>query len=114
MRKGSSKLQTSKLVGKTECFGRVECDAILLDNACVKSTPIIDAQSVDASLNHEATVGKIAGEQLIKLMSLIKSQFFPIVKIFHLTRSYNLLYNVKKDFGGNCLLIVIVTEKIAK
>lgn len=60
----------SRLVGKDECFGRVECDAILLDKAIVKSTPIIEAQSVDASLNHEATVGKIAGEQLIKLMSL--------------------------------------------
>ncbi len=69
-RDNSSQSFKSKLVGKTECFGRVECDAILLDNARVKSTPIIDAQSVDASLNHEATVGKIAGEQLIKLMSL--------------------------------------------
>ena len=60
----------SKLVGKSSCFGRVECDAILLDNARVKSTPEIDAQSVDATLNHEATVGKIAGEQLLKLMTL--------------------------------------------
>ena len=60
----------SKLVGKANCFGRVECDAILLDNAKVKSTPEIDAQCVDATLNHEATVGKIAGEQLLKLMTL--------------------------------------------
>lgn len=60
----------SKLVGKDECFGRVECDAILLDNARVKSIPEIDAQNVDATLNHEATVGKIAGEQLLKLMTL--------------------------------------------
>ena len=42
----------------------------MLDNAKVKSTPEIDAQCVDATLNHEATVGKIAGEQLIKLMTL--------------------------------------------
>ena len=60
----------SKLVGKSACFGRVECDAILLDNARVKSVPEIDAQDVNATLNHEATVGKIAGEQLLKLMTL--------------------------------------------
>lgn len=60
----------SKLVGKANCFGRVECDAILLDNARVKSIPEIDARCVDATLNHEATVGKIAGEQLLKLMTL--------------------------------------------
>jgi len=60
----------SKLIGKSNCFGRVECDAILLNNAQVKSIPEIDARCVDATLNHEATVGKIAGEQLIKLMSL--------------------------------------------
>ncbi|MBQ7798489.1 MAG: SufD family Fe-S cluster assembly protein [Clostridia bacterium] len=60
----------SKLVGKSNCFGRVECDAILLDNARVTSIPEIDARCVDATLNHEATVGKIAGEQLIKLMTL--------------------------------------------
>jgi len=64
----------SKLVGKSNCFGRVECDAILLDNAQVKSTPEIDARCVDATLNHEATVGKIAGEQLLKLMTLGLSQ----------------------------------------
>ncbi|MBQ7880519.1 MAG: SufD family Fe-S cluster assembly protein [Clostridia bacterium] len=60
----------SKLVGKSSCFGRVECDAILLDNAQVKSIPEIDARCVDATLNHEATVGKIAGEQLLKLITL--------------------------------------------
>ena len=60
----------SKLIGKSTCFGRVECDAILLDNARVKSIPEIDAVVKEATLNHEATVGKIAGEQLIKLMSL--------------------------------------------
>lgn len=60
----------SKLIGKSSCYGRVECDAILLDNARVISVPEIDARSVDATLNHEATVGKIAGEQLLKLMTL--------------------------------------------
>ena len=66
----SSQIFKSKLVGKSNCFGRVECDAILLDNAQVKSIPEIDARNVDATLNHEATVGKIAGEQLLKLMTL--------------------------------------------
>ncbi len=60
----------SKLIGKSNCFGRVECDAILLDNARVISVPEIDARNVDATLTHEATVGKIAGEQLLKLMTL--------------------------------------------
>ena len=64
----------SKLIGENTCFGRVECDAILLDNARVKSVPEIDARCVDATLNHEATVGKIAGEQLLKLMTLGLSQ----------------------------------------
>ena len=60
----------SDLVGENECFGHVECDGILLDGARIISTPKIDAASPDASLVHEAAVGKIAGEQLIKLMSL--------------------------------------------
>ncbi|HIY78439.1 MAG TPA: SufD family Fe-S cluster assembly protein [Candidatus Borkfalkia excrementavium] len=60
----------SDLIGKNECFGHVECDGILLDGARIVSTPKIDAVSPEASLVHEAAVGKIAGEQLLKLMSL--------------------------------------------
>ena len=60
----------SDLVGKNECFGHVECDGILLGKARIVSTPKIDAVSPEASLVHEAAVGKIAGEQLMKLMSL--------------------------------------------
>ena len=60
----------SDLIGKNECFGHVECDGIVLENARIMSTPKIDAVSTEASLVHEAAVGKIAGEQLIKLMSL--------------------------------------------
>lgn len=60
----------SDLIGKNECFGHVECDGIVLDNARIISTPKIDAVSPEASLIHEAAVGKIAGEQLLKLMSL--------------------------------------------
>lgn len=60
----------SNINGNTKCFGHVECDAIIMDNAKVISTPQIVANDVDASLTHEAAIGKIAGEQLIKLMSL--------------------------------------------
>lgn len=60
----------SDVRGKNRCFGHVECDGILLDNARIISTPKIDAVSPEASLVHEAAVGKIAGEQLIKLMTL--------------------------------------------
>lgn len=60
----------SDVIGKNRCFGHVECDSILLDNARILSTPRIDAISPEASLVHETAVGKIAGEQLIKLMSL--------------------------------------------
>lgn len=60
----------SKVIGKTKCFGHVECDAILMDNAIIQSTPEILAECVDATLVHEAAIGKIAGEQLTKLMTM--------------------------------------------
>ncbi len=60
----------SDLIGKNACFGHVECDGILLEGARIVSTPRIDAVDPEASLVHEAAVGKIAGEQLMKLMSL--------------------------------------------
>ena len=60
----------SDLVGRNRCFGHVECDGILLDSARILSTPRIDAVSPEASLVHEAAVGKIAGDQLVKLMTL--------------------------------------------
>ena len=60
----------SKVTGNNECFGHVECDAIIKDNAVVTSDPKIVANHIDARLIHEATIGKIAGEQLIKLMTL--------------------------------------------
>lgn len=69
--KGESKQKfVSNIKGKTECFGHVECDGILLDNAKIVSTPSIVAENVDASLVHEAAIGKIAGEQLVKLQTL--------------------------------------------
>lgn len=60
----------SNVIGNVECYGHVECDAILMDKGRVLAIPQIDAKCVDAKLIHEATIGKIAGEQLIKLMSL--------------------------------------------
>ena len=60
----------SDVIGENSCFGHVECDGIILDGARIVSTPQIDAAHPDASLVHEAAVGKIAGEQLVKLMSL--------------------------------------------
>jgi len=60
----------STVIGENKSFGHVECDAILMDQAKIVSTPEIVANSIDATLVHEAAIGKIAGEQLIKLMTL--------------------------------------------
>lgn len=60
----------ASIVGNTRCSGHAECDAIIMDKARVIAIPKLDANNVDASLIHEAAIGKIAGEQLIKLMSL--------------------------------------------
>lgn len=60
----------SKIYGNTKSFAHSECDAIIKDNAKVTATPEITANNVEANLIHEAAIGKIAGEQLIKLMTL--------------------------------------------
>lgn len=60
----------SRIVGNGPCTGHSECDAIIMDNARVEAMPALVAAHVDASLIHEAAIGKIAGEQLIKLMTL--------------------------------------------
>lgn len=60
----------SNITGNNKCFGHVECDAIIMDKASVKALPQIIANNVDARLIHEAAIGKIAGDQLTKLMSL--------------------------------------------
>ena len=65
---------TSKIYGNSKCFAHSECDAIIKDNAKVKATPEITANNVDANLIHEAAIGKIAGEQLTKLMTLVLSE----------------------------------------
>ena len=66
----SSQLFLSKINGNNICNGHTECDAIIMDNAHVSAIPEISANHIDASLIHEAAIGKIAGEQLIKLMTL--------------------------------------------
>ena len=60
----------SRINGNAACSGHTECDAIIMDQAHVTAVPEITANSIDASLIHEAAIGKIAGEQLIKLMTL--------------------------------------------
>ncbi|MCM1143486.1 MAG: SufD family Fe-S cluster assembly protein [Blautia sp.] len=60
----------SRLTGKVPCTGHTECDAIIMDKARVLAVPQLEADNVDAALIHEAAIGKIAGEQIIKLMTL--------------------------------------------
>lgn len=66
----SEQLFVSKIYGNEKCFAHSECDAIIKDNAKVTATPEITANNVEANLIHEAAIGKIAGEQLTKLMTL--------------------------------------------
>lgn len=69
--KGNSRQVFNPLVtGKAACRGHVQCDAIIMDHADVKAIPGIEAQSEDALLVHEAAIGKIAGDQIVKLETL--------------------------------------------
>ncbi len=69
-RENSVQIFHSDVKGNNLCNGHTECDAIIMDNARVIAIPMITANNIDASLIHEAAIGRIAGEQLIKLMSL--------------------------------------------
>ena len=60
----------SRITGAAPSRGHTECDAILMDSAQVLAVPSLDAQTLDAELVHEAAIGKIAGEELLKLMTL--------------------------------------------
>ena len=60
----------STMNGNAPCHGHTECDAIIMDEASVTAAPCLSANNIDAELIHEAAIGKIAGEQLIKLMTL--------------------------------------------
>lgn len=69
-RDSSHQVFLSKINGNNKCAGHTECDAIIMEQASVSAIPEITANHIDASLIHEAAIGKIAGEQLIKLMTL--------------------------------------------
>ena len=69
-RDDSAQLFRAKIAGNNACAGHSECDAIIMDNAKVRAIPELEANDLDAELIHEAAIGKIAGEQLIKLMTL--------------------------------------------
>ena len=60
----------SKIIGNAPCTGHTECDAIIMDSARILAIPQLEANDLDAALIHEAAIGKIAGEQIIKLMTL--------------------------------------------
>ena len=66
----SSQVFHPKAVGNTKCHAHIQCDSIIMDEAKILAIPQLNAANVDASLVHEAAIGKIAGEQLMKLMTL--------------------------------------------
>ena len=66
----SHQLYISNITGNSRCSGHTECDAIIMDEARIQAVPELTANNIDAALIHEAAIGKIAGEQLIKLMTL--------------------------------------------
>lgn len=69
-KENSRQLFKSQIIGNSRCQGHSECDAIIMDDASVSAIPELTANNIDANLIHEAAIGKIAGEQLIKLMTL--------------------------------------------
>ncbi len=58
------------IVGNSACYGHTECDSIIMDDGKILAVPSLEANNVEANLVHEAAIGKIAGDQLIKLMTL--------------------------------------------
>ena len=66
----SSQVFYPRMVGNAQCFGHVQCDSIIMGDARIESIPAITANCPDAQLIHEAAIGKIAGEQLLKLETL--------------------------------------------
>ena len=66
----SHQIYLSKLIGNAQCMGHSECDAIIMDKGVVSSIPEITANNLESQLIHEAAIGKIAGDQIIKLRTL--------------------------------------------
>ena len=69
-RDDSSQTFNARITGNAPCSGHTECDSIIMDNGRILAIPSLEANNVDAMLVHEAAIGKIAGAQLIKLMTL--------------------------------------------
>lgn len=74
---------SSEIIGDAKCRGHSECDAILMDKAQVLAVPSLDARNLDAELIHEAAIGKIAGEQIDKLMTLGLSEEQAVAQIIN-------------------------------
>ena len=66
----SKQIFLARINGNAACYGHSECDAIIMDEGVVSAIPEVTANCLDAQLVHEAAIGKIAGEQLTKLMTL--------------------------------------------
>ena len=60
----------AKITGNAKCHGHTECDSIIMDRGKILAVPALEANDIDATLVHEAAIGKIAGEQIVKLMTL--------------------------------------------
>ena len=69
-KEASTQIFYPRVQGNAPCFGHVSCDSIIMGAAKVRSIPEISCNHVDAALMHEAAIGKIAGEQLLKLETL--------------------------------------------
>ena len=57
-------------MGNAKCNAHIQCDSIIMDSAHVRSIPEIDARHLDAAIIHEAAIGRINDEQLIKLRTM--------------------------------------------
>ena len=66
----SKQIFLARINGNAACYGHSECDAIIMDNAVVSAIPEVTANHLDAQLIHEAAIGKIAGDQILKLQTL--------------------------------------------
>ena len=69
-KENSKQVFASMINGNNACNGHTECDAIIMDHSSVTAVPQLTANNIDAALIHEAAIGKIAGDQLNKLMTL--------------------------------------------
>ena len=69
-RGNSHQAYVSNIIGNAKCTGHSECDAIIAENGRVDASPKLIANNGDAELIHEAAIGKIAGEQILKLRTL--------------------------------------------